>query len=206
MRELIPTAPLNEIDGLPALIKDRLHSARLERMDFDAELKSWILNMVEYEPQFRTVKIREYDSSEVFRDAYVHHLPFPYMQFSLLDGIAPHTNRYQVFYVSMTNTPVQDLFLDRTFLPPLPNIYTYGQICLALEEPKDLEEAVSLFWTMPFDNIPRHGWKGPTLISSYERWASLDLKTVCEEEWLHAVKLHPLIAKFCGKYAASREL
>jgi len=172
MRELF-SLPVNQVDELVHLTnpfrKIKLHGA----------MGKWHLYAVEDKPQFRTVKIYEYEYEDDKGILKTYYLPFPYTQFVLLKGPL-HFQRH--FYVTITNSPIKDLLKDQKYFPPLPNIYYDGAVCLGGRYPQSIENAIDLFWMMPFENRPEYPWKGPDIID-YKEMSGLDLTTICEIDW-----------------------
>jgi hypothetical protein len=147
--------------------------------------KEWHLEAVEYEPQFRTIKMYQLDNERLCRKK-IYSLPFPYMQFALMEC---GSFEFNYLYVSMTGAPIKHLVNSKAFLVPLPNISAVGEVCLGSMNPKTLEEAVSLFWMMSFDNTP--WWNGVRCAervfegdNPYKKWDKLGLNETCEIDWI----------------------
>jgi hypothetical protein len=159
-------------------------------------MSAWTLTAVEYKPQFRTIKIYE---TNAFQTAVLHtyYIPLPYVQFILLE----EHGCSNFLYASVTNTPVKDLFKDNMFIPPLPNISTHGTVCLGSMNPKTLEEAIGLFWMMPFYNHadgehPR--WLGSQIFDDYKKLEGLNLETICQIDWPYQTDFRRFVSSSLG--------
>jgi len=123
------------------------------------------IEILEAKPQKRTVRVKP-DWGNETRHYYVG---LPYLQFV----------RYlQGFFVSASKRPltVENIVDDTGLLmPPLPNIYSDGHVCLSKEAfaLKSTEQAIEFFWHAVFtpDEMTWGGLKDMhTLYGSWTRW------------------------------------
>ena len=181
MRELL-SCPLSEIDEVVHAVW-RLWKPHTKNHAKTA-IKKWHITAAEYEPQFRTIRMYHYfDQEGSDKRLATYSLSFPYMQFALVD----YDKKQRCLYVSMTNTPIKNLVNNDAFIIPLPNIGSRGSVCLGGKRPRNLQEAISLFWMMKFDDTPWHEWTGPKLAAktfgNYSNWENFDLDNICTVPW-----------------------
>jgi hypothetical protein len=167
------------------------HEEKYGSDEWKEDILTYSIEAVEFEPQFRTIKMMTYPGNPTRVDVAtagttyravrkIYNLPFPYMQFTLLQN--PPEGLSQLF-VSMSKAPIEDLeATGNIYSVPLPNIGGGDYVCLDGISPPTLMKAVELFWVMPFDDTPWHDWEGSTrakmMFGSYETWSKLRLEEV----------------------------
>jgi hypothetical protein len=125
------------------------------------------IEILEAKPQKRTIRVKADAWNTTVNHYYVG---LPYLQFvRYLEG----------FFVSASKRPltVKDIAWEETnlLLPPLPNIYSDGHVCLAKGpvDVKSTEEAIELFWHAIFtpEEMDWGGYrKMHTLYGSFGAW------------------------------------
>lgn len=114
------------------------------------------LLVVEAKPQVRVIKIQSDEESKYY------FLSFPYMQFAFRRG---------VLWAGVSKSRTKDVFKQMVYHPMLSNIYDNLRVCLGNDSPKKIEEAIELFWTMPFsEENPR---LPETKLKGLRHWESL---------------------------------
>lgn len=153
------------------------------------------ISFVEYAPSFRSIQM------EFSGKVKPHYLPFPYVRFAYKYGPvcleAQQTLHHQLF-VNIGNSPLKSLKEPMWALPIThTSAHLGGYVCMGhMFNPKNIEEAVGLFWNSTFYSFYTLGTSVPR--PYLEKWKLQSLETVFD--WMPKYPIENFVKKYSFGY------